>query len=275
MTSLKTAREAWRRLVDFTGYLLAGLVVLALVTPGFEVRALPASARDVEEMADLCMLSERLLKDYALIGMGVHYHNPEKDLEDNLQRFERYLGELRKRPLDTRLKKEIGEIVRAWEGIRPLLQEQPDTKAASDLHRRVDALSRRCERIALDLAASTGIRNEDQVVLIAELGMLSQRLAARYMLRAWGVDVNDYDRQATDTIKAFDARLQHLLDEPDRVLPSAVRTQLTNLEKPFKTFAFMATRSSGRFVPSLAERNATRIHQTVRRILKLEEDHLK
>jgi len=112
-------------------------------------------------------------------------------------------------------------------------------------------------------------------VLIAELGMLSQRLAARYMLRAWGVDVNDYDRQASDTIKAFDARLQRLLDEPDRVLSPAVRTQLADLKKPFHTFAFMATRSSGRFVPSLAEKSATRIHQTVRRILKLEEDNLK
>ncbi len=39
------------------------------------------TAQDVHEVADMCMYSQRILKDYALVGMNILYHDPKADLE--------------------------------------------------------------------------------------------------------------------------------------------------------------------------------------------------
>ena len=71
-------------------YLLTAAVTLFCT----EVSA-NASAEDVHEVADICMYSQRILKDYALVGMGVTYHDPKKDLEENIKTVDKYFSDLK------------------------------------------------------------------------------------------------------------------------------------------------------------------------------------
>ena len=62
------------------------------------------------------------------------------------------------------------------------------------LRKKVEAYTVRCEQVAEDLAKDTGIKGEHDVVLVAELGLESQRLAALYLMKAWGVADAEYER---------------------------------------------------------------------------------
>ncbi len=105
-------------------YLLTLTAVLTLFAAS-EVSA-NASAKDVHEMADICMQANRILKDYALVGMGVEYHDPAKDLEENLKLMEEELKDLENHKLNEKLMTEIVEIEKSWHAIKPEFEKNPD-----------------------------------------------------------------------------------------------------------------------------------------------------
>ena len=84
-------------------------------------------------MADICMQSNRILKDYALVGMGVEYHNPAKDLKENLEGMEKEIRDLEIHKLNKKLSSEIIEIEKSWHTIKPEFEKKPDKTKMHDL----------------------------------------------------------------------------------------------------------------------------------------------
>ncbi len=70
------------------------LLCLALLGFFSHPIAAEASTRDIKEMADVCMYAQRILKDYALIGMGVTYHDPATDLKKNAKVVDSYVADI-------------------------------------------------------------------------------------------------------------------------------------------------------------------------------------
>ena len=165
------------------------LLTLTAVTALFfctEVSA-NASAENVHEMAAICMQANRLLKDYALVGMGVQYNDPAKDFKENLEIMEKEIKNLEGQKVNEKLAAEITEIEKSWHAIKPEFEKTPDKSKMHDLRVMVEKFTGRCEEVAEDISKDTGIEGEHNVVLVAALGMESQRLAALYLMKTWGV----------------------------------------------------------------------------------------
>jgi hypothetical protein len=250
-------------------YLLTMTAVLTLFVCS-EVSA-NASAGDVHEVADICMQANRILKDYALIGMGVEYHDPKKDLEENLERIEKEIKDLESHKLNEKLTAEIVEIGTSWHAIKPEFEKKPDKTKMHDLRVMVEKFTVRCEEIAEDLAEDTGIKGEHDVVLVAELGMESQRLAALYLMKAWGVPDPNYDEEVKQVVDQTEKIYKELLEADEKLVSKEIKEKLKSVEKDFIAFSVMAKSTSGRFMPSAAAKMASKIFERIQEILLMEQ----
>jgi hypothetical protein len=253
------------------GFLRYGVVLLALF-PVYVTSATTASAQDVHEITDICMYSQRIVKDYALVGMGVHYHDPATDLTKNTKIIDKYITRLEKRDLEKQLTDEIGQLANLWKMARLQLLKKPNKTEMIELRQKVDKFSHRCAQIAEHLATDTGIKGEHYVVLVARLGMGVQRLAALYMMKAWDVVDADYYDDVQAILAEHEKNYNELIDADEKLVSPEIKKKLKSTEKHFMVFSFMAMSKSGRFVPTMAEKNASKIFHEIRDILKLEKE---
>ena len=230
-----------------------------------------ASTGSVHDMADICMQANRILKDYTLVGMGVDYHDPAKDLKENLENMEKEIKDLEDHKVNKKLSSEIVEIEKSWQAIRPEFEKTPDRTKMHDLRATVEKFTTRCEEVAEDISQDTGVKGEHDVVLVAELGMESQRLAAIYLMKAWGVADDDYGQEVKEIVDQTEKVYKELLEADEKLVSQDIKTKLQGIEKDFISFSVMATSTSGRFMPSAAEKMATKIFKTLRSILDMEE----
>ena len=247
-------------------YLLTAMITLFCS----EVSA-NASAQDVHELSDICMYSQRVLKDYALVGMGVTYHDPQKDIDANIKTIGNYFKDIESHKLNDKLKAEVVEVEKTWNEIKPEFEKAPDKARMSELRKKVEAYTVRCEQVAEDLAKDTGVRGEHDVVLVSELGLESQRLAALYLMKAWGVADPNYAQEVGQVVDETERIYQELLAADEKLVSKEVKTKLQTTEKDFIAFSVMAKSTSGRFMPSAAEENASKIFDALREILTMEE----
>ncbi|WLE98643.1 MAG: hypothetical protein QTN59_07340 [Candidatus Electrothrix communis] len=230
-----------------------------------------ASAKDVHEIADVCMQANRILKDYALVGMGVEYHDPAKDLKENLELIEKEIKDLEGHKQNEKIATEIHEIEQSWHAIKPEFEKTPDKAKMLDLHEMVEKFTTRCEQVAEDIAKDTGIKGEHDVVLVAELGMESQRLAAIYLMKAWGVTTPNYVEEVQEVVDQTEKIYKELFEADEKLVSKEIKDQLKKVEKDFIAFSVMATSTTGRFMPSAAEKMATKIFKALRVILDKEQ----
>jgi hypothetical protein len=249
------------------------ILTLTLVTALFfctEVSA-NASAENVHEMAAICMQANRLLKDYALVGMEVQYNDPANNLKENLELMEKELKDLEGQKVNEKLAAEITEIEKSWHAIKPEFEKTPEKTKMHDLRVMVEKFTVRCEEIAEDISTDTGIKGEHDVVLVAELGMESQRLAALYLMKAWGVTDSDYETEIKEVVEQTEKIYKALLEADEKLVSKEIKEQLQKVEKDFIAFSVMAKSDSGRFMPSAAEKMATKIFNALRSILNMEQ----
>uniref|UniRef100_UPI004055C4E5 hypothetical protein n=1 Tax=Candidatus Electronema sp. TaxID=2698783 RepID=UPI004055C4E5 len=230
-----------------------------------------ASAQDVHEISDICMYSQRILKDYALVGMGVTYHDPQKDLNENIKTVDKYFTDLKSHKLNDKLTAEIDEVAKTWAEIKPEFEKTPNKAKMSELRKKVEAYTVRCQQVAEDVAKDTGIEGEHDVVLVAELGLESQRMAALYLMKAWGVSDADYETEVKQVVDETEKIYQELLAADEKLVSKEIKDKLKTTENDFIAFSVLAKSKSGRFMPSVAEENASKIFDALREILKMEQ----
>lgn len=260
--------EKAREMVWLASFFTAAMLVLTPVT----LVSANASAQDVHELADICMFAQRSLKDYVLLGMGVTYHDPKKDLENNIKTVDKYIRDLESHHLKKSLDTEVKDLDARWKSIRAVLMKTPDKNVIGKLHTKIEEFTRLCEKAAMDVAEDTKIEGEQFVVLVAELGMESQRLAALYMMKAWDAEPADYYHRVESILEEYEVIYKELMSADEKFVSADIKQKLKTTEKHFMVFKFMAASRSGRFVPTRAEKSAAKIFEEIREILILEED---
>lgn len=257
---------------SFLGSKLLRMKAVNMIIPLFVIAEAHATAQDVHNIIDICTSSERIVKDYALIGMKVTYHNPQKDLEETVKHLDSEMAVLEKEPLPKALHEEEVGLHKEWEKIEENLTHTPEKKSALTLHHYVEAFAAHCEVVAEHLAKDTGNPAEHFVVLIARLNLKVQELAGTYVIKAWGaIGDEEYYREVAQILKDYNKTYEELMGADEKLVSAGVKKRLKVLKKHFKVFEFMAESKSGRFVPLLAAKKANKIHKETNEILKEEE----
>jgi hypothetical protein len=201
----------------------------ALLLIGMVLGAQPASAKKagldaVNQAGYQRMLSQRIVKAYCQIGIGVMPDASRTQLALAVKTYGQNLEQLRTVSTDRKSAGLLRELGRQWEPFR-IIASGPVTRAgAGELVRRSAPLLATAEQLTQALQDSSGIRASRLVNLAGRQRMLSQKLAMYYMLHAWGFDTALVNDEIEATRNAFSSALEKLIAAPENT--PAIRTEL-------------------------------------------------
>jgi len=98
--------------------------------------------------------------------------------------------------------------------------------------------------------------------------MLSQRLASLYMLKVWGVGMDDSDlKKAMEQFSAAQKKLEAFPKNTEEI-----NKGLSAVKKDFMFFEVLGVSKSKKYIPSLIARSSNKITKKMNEVTKLYED---
>ena len=250
-------------------------IALSIALPTLLMSEAHATVKDIHEVTDVCTSSERILKDYTLIGMKITYHNPQKNLDETVKHLDAEMADLENEKEGKALHAEEVALVEEWHKIEENLTHAPVKESALTLHHHVNDFAKHCEKLSDDLAASMDNHAEHYVLLIERLNLNVQELAGIYTMKAWdAIGDNEYYGEVKEILADYNKDYNEIMVANDKMVSPEVKSKLKVLKKHFMMFEFMAASHSGRFVPLLIAKKADKINDETEKILKEEESEV-
>lgn len=131
---------------------------------------------------------QRMLKDYAMLGMHNRFGDPKADLEKIMHDFEEHMYALSNFTEDADTKRSISEAEKLWHNIKPILTEKPTPENAKILQPKLEELLKEADKTTRLFAAQSQKKTGEIINISGRQRMLSQKMANLYMLKAWGID---------------------------------------------------------------------------------------
>jgi len=194
------------------------------------------------------MFTQRMLKDYAMIGMKNSFGNPDKDLKTIMSEFEDHLHSLHDYTKNDEIKKSAKKVEKLWIPIKKVLEDTPNKDEVSKLQESLELLLSAANDTTGLFAKETGKESGKVVDMSGRQRMLSQRMASLYMLKVWGIDDDKFKDKMKSSMELFKSSLEEL--QKSEFNNDEINGLLTDVEKSFMFFEVM-NKSSSVFIPSL------------------------
>jgi len=228
---------------------MLGMVCSSVVLSGY---LYAVEIKSVAEAVNIAgkqrMFTQRMLKDYAMVGMGNTFGNPEEDLKKTMADFSDHLASLKAYAPNDEIKKSLDEVETLWKPIEKMLQEKPELAKAEKLQVDLEKLLQASDKVTKQFAKASGKASGEIVNIAGRQRMLSQRMAGLYMLKVWGVEDPQFKAKLDDTLKLFKSSLEKIEASP--LNNDESKALLKKVKRSFVFFEMM-NRSKSKFVPTL------------------------
>ena len=202
------------------------------------------------------MYTQRMLKDYAMIGLQNNFGNPQEDLKKIMGNFESHLDSLIAFNKDPKTGESLQKVKKMWAPIKASLNEPPSKEKAGKMQEDLEALLKQSNEAVGLFAKQTGKESGEIINISGRQRMLSQRMASLYMLKVWGVDDPQFKEKMNKSMKLFKDSLERL-KKSDMNTPE-IMALLKKAEKSFKFFEIM-NKSKSKFIPALIYKKSNEI----------------
>ena len=202
------------------------------------------------------MFTQRMLKDYAMIGLENDFGNPKEDLQNVMKSFSDHLDALIKFNNDQATEDSLMKVKELWQPIKEALQQPPKKELAAKLQEDLEVLLSQANDATVLFAKQTGKESGKIINISGRQRMLSQRMASLYMLKVWGIDDPKFQEKMNKTMELFKTSLQTLM-ESDMNTPE-ITALLNNAKKSFMFFEMM-NKSNSKFIPALIYKKSNEI----------------
>jgi len=202
------------------------------------------------------MYTQRMLKDYAMIGLQNNFGNPQEDLKKIMSNFENHLDSLIAFNKDPKTDESLQKVKTMWGPIKTALNEAPSKEKAGKMQEDLESLLKQSNEAVGLFAKQTGKESGEIINISGRQRMLSQRMASLYMLKVWGVNDPQFKEKMSKSMKLFKDSLERL--KKSEMNTPEITALLKKAEKSFKFFEIM-NKSKSKFIPALIYKKSNEI----------------
>lgn len=202
------------------------------------------------------MFSQKVLKEYIMIGMNNTFGNPEEEINNTIKQFEEASKALTIFTTNKEIKKQLRISKRLWNTVKKTLTKESSKENVIKLQYNLEKLLVINNDITELFIKDSKTEVGEFINIASKQRMLSQRMASLYMLRVWGVNDNTLEQKMTNSMKLFKTSLEKL-EQYDKNTKD-VKNILVKVKKSFIFFQMMS-KSKSKFIPSLIYKKSIEI----------------
>ena len=201
----------------FTGFIVLALSMLA---PAVKAQAEITTVSDaINKAGRQRMLTQRIIKDFCLIGQGVASEAARKELKKSTSLFDSQLKELKAFTPTKKIKERVSRVDMEWGPFLKMADGKSNKETCRTLNEAGEDLLRDSHKIVLALTDFSGSSGGKIINTSGRQRMLSQRIAKYQTMYAWGLadaEIMDSLNRATIEFKGAQVILfQSKLNTPE------------------------------------------------------------